>query len=141
MRNLCRRCVAVLLVTLFTSLPAAAAVVVIVHPSNGDSLDAKTVQRIFLGKIKKFPSGQDVVPINQAADTPRRAEFDTNILERSSNQIAAYWSKQVFTGKGTPPKEVADDATAIAEVSSNPNAIAYIDSAAVTADVKAITLN
>ena len=118
-----------------------AEVVVIVHPSNGSALSAKNVQRIFLGKEKKFANGSAASPINQAAGAAARGEFDTSVLGRSSTQVSAYWSKLVFTGKGIPPKEVADDAAMVAAVAADASAIGYVDSSAVTGDVKAVPLN
>lgn len=120
---------------------ARAEVVVVVHPGNDAALDAKSIQRIFLGKEKKFSNGKEAIPINQEARTASRNSFDTDTLGRSSSQVSAYWSKLVFTGKGIPPKEVTDDAAVIELVSGNPDAIGYVDSSAVTGSVKAISLN
>ena len=44
----------------------------------------------------------------------------------------------VFTGKAQPPKEVSDDAAVIAKVSSDPEAIGYVDSGAVNDSVKVV---
>ncbi|GAC35071.1 type 2 periplasmic-binding domain-containing protein [Paraglaciecola polaris] len=126
---------------LLGSTSVFAEVVVIVHPSNSASIDAKSTQRIFLGKEKKFSTGKEAIPINQAAGTASRNSFDNDTLGRNSAQVSAYWSKLVFTGKGIPPKEVADDAEVIAMVAANPDAIGYVDSGSVTASVKAIALN
>ncbi|GAA0859982.1 phosphate ABC transporter substrate-binding protein [Aliiglaciecola litoralis] len=119
---------------------AIADVVVVVHPSNTSAIDSKSVQRIFLGKEKKFSNGSGVNPINQTNNATRN-DFDSNVLGRSSSQVAAYWSKLVFTGKGIPPNEVGGDAEVIAAVAADPSAIGYVDSAAVTGDVKTIPLN
>jgi ABC-type phosphate transport system substrate-binding protein len=116
-------------------------VVVVVHPSNDATLDKQSVQRIFLGKEKKFSNGKEVLPVNQVPTSGARDSFDTNTLGRSSNQIAAYWSKLVFTGKGIPPKELDNDAAVLAIVADNPNAIGYLDSASVSGAVKVISLN
>ena len=53
--------------------------------------------------------------------------------------MQAYWSKLVFTGKGTPPDELASSADAVAAVAKHENAIAYVDSAAVDGSVKVVT--
>ena len=60
------------------------------------------------------------------------------MLNKSGSQLKSYWSKLVFTGKGTPPKVVANDAEVISLISANPNLIGYIDAAAVTGTVKVI---
>lgn len=118
-----------------------AATVVIVHPDNAAVVGAKDVQRIFLGKEKKFSDGKETLPINQAEGSAVRDDFDTNVLGRSSAQVSAYWSKLVFTGKGIPPKEVPNDAEVVDIVANNKNAIGYVDESSVTGAVKAIPLN
>jgi ABC-type phosphate transport system substrate-binding protein len=123
------------------SFCSLAEVVVVVHPSNDAAIDKKAVKRIFLGKEKKFSNGKEVLPVNQVASSGARGSFDTDTLGRSSTQIAAYWSKLVFTGKGIPPKELDSDAAVLAIVADNPNAIGYVDSASVSDAVKAISLN
>ncbi|MEP1446233.1 MAG: phosphate ABC transporter substrate-binding protein [Paraglaciecola sp.] len=123
------------------SLCTLAEVVVIVHPSNDSALTQKDVQRIFLGKEKKFSNGNSILPINQQPSSSARGSFDTDTLGRSSTQIAAYWSKLVFTGKGIPPKELDNDAAVLAFVADNQNAIGYVDNASVSDAVKVISLN
>ncbi len=121
-----------------TSQVAFADVAVIVHPSNNNTLDASELSRIFLGKVKNFPDGSQAVPINQADESPATSEFNSKVLSKSSSQLKAYWSKLVFTGKGTPPKAVTGDGDAISLVSSNPNIIGYVDATKVDASVKVI---
>lgn len=113
-------------------------VAVIVHPSNPNTLDASELSRIFLGKVKNFPDGSQAVPINQGESTAATGEFNSKVLSKSASQLKAYWSKLVFTGKGTPPKAVGSDADAISLVASNPNIIGYVDASKVDASVKVI---
>lgn len=119
---------------------ALAEVVIIVHPSNENSLDSTLVQRLFLGKEKKFPNGSETVAVNQSPDSNIRQSFDQDVLGRSSSQVSAYWSKLVFTGKGVPPKEVNNDNEVIELVSQNPSVIGYVDRASVTNAVKIVEL-
>lgn len=123
------------------SLSVSAELVVVVHPDNASSLSEKDVQRIFLGKEKRFPDGSESMPVNQEASSEARTQFDQNVLGRNSSQVAAYWSKLVFTGKGVPPEEVSGDSAVIELIKANKSVIGYIDSASVTADVKVIPLN
>lgn len=122
------------------SIPCLADVVLVIHPSNDSTLDAKEVKRIFLGKAKKFSNGKEAIPINQVEGSAARKSFDSTVLGRSSNQVSAYWSKLVFTGKGIPPKEVENDAAVIALIAENANAVGYVDESSVSASVKAIKL-
>jgi ABC-type phosphate transport system substrate-binding protein len=104
-----------------------AELVVIVNKANASSIDAKAAQRIFLGKEKKFSNGGVANPINLPSGHALRSDFDEQVLGRSSSQVAAYWSKLVFTGKGVPPTELNNPSEVRTAVESDANAIAYID--------------
>lgn len=127
----------ILAATCALSFSALADISVVVHPSNTTSATQSELSKIFLGKKKTFPNGQQAVPVNQE-DTAVSKEFNTKVLGKQDSQLKAYWSKLVFTGKGTPPKKVANDDEVLALVKSNPNIIGYIDSSKVTGDVKVL---
>ena len=117
---------------------AISAPVVIGNPAGVDSLSQSDVKKLFLGKMKKLSNGADPVVIEYPDGTPIRADFHGIATNKSESQLQAYWSKLIFTGKGTPPKEANSSAEVISEVSSNPNAIGYIDSSEVTGSVKVL---
>jgi hypothetical protein len=51
-------------------------------------------------------------------------------------QMAAYWSRMVFTASARPPKEVASEQDMIDQVRQQPGRIGYVDRSAVDARVK-----
>lgn len=120
------------------SAAASAGIAVVVHPSNGAELSKDDLSRLYTGRTNNFPDGSSAVPINLADASALRAAFDEKALGRSSSQIKAYWSKLVFTGKGTPPKEVATPAEVLQLVANNPNIVGYVDAAEVTPAVKVV---
>lgn len=120
---------------------AAADVAIIVHPDNANaSLSEADFTRIYLGRKDTFPDGSRAVPVNLAADDAVRAAMEQDMLHKSPSQMKAYWTKLMFTGEGTPPEEVADASAMLKRVAGDPNAIGYVDAAAVTSDVKVITI-
>lgn len=132
----------ILIPALTLSFMAIANVAVIVHPSNAATLSQEDVSKIFTGRAKSFTDGKAAEAVNLAEAVPVRADFDQKVLGRSSSQMKAYWSKLVFTGKGTPPKELASEQEVLDAVAKNPAAIGYVSSGAVTGSVKvALTLN
>lgn len=136
-----RKSIAPLALTLAVGVASTstwAEVAVIVHPDNGADISAKDIERIFLGKSKSFSGGGEALPINQTDSSPVRESFDTGLLDKTPAQMKAYWSKLVFTGKGTPPKEVSGDDEVKALISSNPNTIGYVDAGSVDGSVKVI---
>ncbi|SFD59485.1 substrate-binding domain-containing protein [Pseudoalteromonas denitrificans] len=127
-----------LLAGMLTTYSASAEIAVIVNTANSSTLDKTAIERIFMGKMKKFPNGQVALPMNAAKGMGSRDEFNKAVIGRSSSQVNAYWSKLVFTGKGSMPKELSSDAEMISTISSNQGAIGYINSSSVTDAVKVI---
>lgn len=130
-----------LLLTAFlsTSFSTFAETAVIVSASNGNaSIDKNTISKIFLGKTKSFPDGSQALPIDQDDGTATRDSFNSNILGKSASQLKSYWSRLIFTGKGTPPKQSGNDAAIKGLVANNPNMIGYIDAGSVDGSVKVV---
>lgn len=125
-------------ICLLLSWSASANIAVIVHPSNTSEISRGDLNRIFSGKLGTFSNGNAIVPINQIEGSPALMRFNDLVLKKNSAQIKAYWSKLVFTGKGTPPQELKNDEEVLAFVASNPNAIGYINPDKVNDSVKVI---
>jgi ABC-type phosphate transport system substrate-binding protein len=121
------------------SMPALADIVVVVSSSSElTSLNADQVKLIFLKKRKKFPDGNPAEPINQPQDSAIYTQFVNKVLDKDPGRMKAYWSMQIFSGKGTPPKQADDDKAVKAMVSHSSSAIGYIDSKSVDSSVKVL---
>ena len=119
--------------TAFGATPAMAEVVVVVSAKAAESTMTKEqVAQFFLGKSTAM------TPIDQSDSSPIRAEFYKKVADKDAAQAKALWSKLVFTGKATMPKEVGDNAGVKAALAANPKAIGYIDKSAVDATVKVV---
>ena len=127
-----------LLLTALVSGSALADIAVVVNPANASAVSADDLNRLFLGRTSNFADGSKATPLNLVEGVAAREEFDTKVLNRSSAQLKAYWSKLVFTGKGTPPKELSDDAAVKAAVAADATAIGYISSSSVDGSVKVV---
>lgn len=118
---------------LAAAVPALAEVVVVVNPKAAEAAMTKDqVAQFFLGKSTAM------TPIDQPEDAPLRAEFYKKVTDKDASQAKALWSKLVFTGKATMPKEVANSAAVKAAVAANPKAIGYMDKASVDGSVKVV---
>lgn len=113
-------------------------VVVVVHPSNTADISRDDINRLYTGRASSFPGGGQAVPINLVDSNNVRNDFDDKVLGRSSSQIKAHWSKLVFTGKGSPPKEVNNDAEVLDLVANNPSIIGYVSKGADLSKVRAV---
>lgn len=134
------KCIIVTLVLMMlVSINSAwADVVVIINNENQVTLSKKDISRIFLGKLKTYSTGNSIKPINAGHQDNLRNAFNRKVLNKSSNQVKAYWSKLIFSGKGTMPKELSSDAEIKAFIAGNPDAIGYIDSNNLDKSVKVI---
>jgi len=125
--------------TLFFGAVVHAEIAVIVSASNANSaLDQDTISRVFLGKTSTFPDGSQAIPVDQNEGSASREAFNDKVLGKSSSQLKAYWSRLIFTGKGTPPKESGSDADIKGLVAKNPNLIGYVNSSVVDGSVKVV---
>ncbi|MDF2180096.1 phosphate ABC transporter substrate-binding protein [Aliiglaciecola sp. CAU 1673] len=125
-------------VTAFVSFMASAEIAVIVHPSNANAIDKAAIEGIFMGKRNKYDDGKVAIPINGLKESPTRDSFNEKVIGRNSSQVNAYWAKLVFTGKGTMPQELANDAEIISTVAQNEGAISYVDASSVNSTVKVV---
>lgn len=106
---------------------ARAEVVVVVSVENPvESLSRPELVDIYLGRLNTFPNGQSIVPVNQRESSPAYLEFYRSYLGRTLAQIKAHWSKLIFSGRGQPPRAVADNKAMAEFVAKNPRAIGYL---------------
>jgi ABC-type phosphate transport system substrate-binding protein len=115
------------------ALPAMAEVVVVVNPKATESSMSKDqVAQFFLGK------SSSMTPVDQPESAAIRTEFYKKVTDKDASQVKSLWSKLVFTGKATMPKEASDSAAVKKAVAADPKAIGYIEKSAVDASVKVI---
>lgn len=106
---------------------ASAEVVVVVSAENPvESLSHAELADIYLGRMHNFPNGQSVMPVDQREKSPSHDAFYSRYLGRTPAQIKSHWSKLIFSGRGQPPRTVADDRAMAEFVAENPRAIGYL---------------
>lgn len=128
----------ILVIFLLWTAALRAEVAIVVHPDNTANITSKDISQLYLGKTKKFSDGSNAVPIGQKTMSGITNHFNEKVLNRTQMQVRAFWSRQVFSGKGTPPQIVPNDEEVIRLISTNPNLIGYIDSSKVSEKVKVV---
>ncbi|MEW7850303.1 phosphate ABC transporter substrate-binding protein [Massilia aurea] len=118
---------------------ASAELVVIVSSRNPNPvLNAEQVSAIFLGQTGRFPDGAAAIAIDQGLGAAQRDLFYRQLTGKTPALLKAHWSKMVFTGRGQPPREAANDAAVRRLVADNPSMIGYIERAALDASVRPV---
>lgn len=108
---------------------ASAEVVVVVSAQNPTAtLSRAQLTDIYLGRLNRFPHGGAVTPMDQREGASAHSAFYRRYLGQTPAQIKAHWSKLIFTGRGQPPRSVADDSAMADTVAASPDALGYLDS-------------
>jgi ABC-type phosphate transport system substrate-binding protein len=126
---------------LMCSMAEANAEVVMVVGRNSpiQSLSRHEVNDIFLGNATRLPAIGKVVPLDRNEDR-LRADFYRDFTGRDLPQVKAHWAKNIFTGRGYPPRTV-DSVEELREVlQKNPNAISYVTPDKVDESMKVLTV-
>jgi ABC-type phosphate transport system substrate-binding protein len=113
-------------------------VAIVSSKSTVPALNKDQASDIFLGKASRFPDGTQAVPIDQQEGSGTRDAFYAKVAGKTAAQIKAYWAKIIFTGRGKPPREVADGAEMKRFVVENPGVIGYIEDKFVDSSVRVV---
>jgi len=117
-------------------IAVAQADVVVIGNLAAATMSKDEVSQFFLGK------NQTMKPVDRASSDPIKAQFYQKLSGQDLSQVKATWSRLVFTGKASAPKELPDAAAVKKAVAADPKAIGYIDKSEVDATVKVLlTLN
>ena len=114
----------------------AQADVVVIGNLAAPTMSKDEVSQFFLGK------SQAMKPVDRSSADPIKAQFYQKLSGQDLSQVKATWSRLVFTGKASAPKELPDAGAVKKAVAADPKAIGYIDKSEVDATVKVLlTLN
>lgn len=112
--------------------------VVVGAKSPATALTAEQAAGLFLGKSDQLPGVGTALLLDLPEGSAVRETFYTKVAGKSGSQVKAAWSRLVFSGKATPPKELGSAAEVKKMVAANPNAVGYIEKSAVDGTVKVL---
>jgi ABC-type phosphate transport system substrate-binding protein len=114
----------------------AGEIVVITHPEFHHPLTKSDLVNVYMGRTQTLANGEKIFPIDQKSGSKTREKFYRWLVNKSTNEIRAYWSRLVFSGRAKPPTELKGAQAVISTVKNNPRTIGYIDKKFVTKEVK-----
>ena len=118
------------------------AFVVIAHPEvPTDSVSKKRVSQMLLKQVSRWDGGLSAQPVDLDSKSAVRNAFSRQVHGRSVASIKNFWLRQIFSGSGEPPPEVADDNAVISFVQSHPGGIGYVSSSAKLSGVKVLDVD
>lgn len=115
----------------------AEVVLVVAKDSPIESLSRHEVDDVYLGRARSLPKFGKVIPLDRSEDKIRE-EFYKGYTGMNLAQVKSHWAKNIFTGRGYPPKVVANIDELKDALQKNPNAIGYISSEMVDGSLKVV---
>ncbi|MBN2280176.1 MAG: hypothetical protein JXQ65_06325 [Candidatus Marinimicrobia bacterium] len=129
----------ILLLLVFAS--AFAGEIMVANTVNPE-MSAADVEKIFLGKTKKWSDGTNVIITTLKGGAVHEA-FLTTFVKKQPMQFDNYWKQLVFTGQGKMPNSFATEEEMLTFISANKGAVGYVSDAragSLPGNVKAITI-
>ncbi|MFQ5642917.1 MAG: phosphate ABC transporter substrate-binding protein [Thiogranum sp.] len=126
------------LAALFSSATQAELAVIVAPEAKIDAVNIEQLKRLYLNRANRFPNGVRLLPVDQKSGSPQQLEFAEKVLGKSAAELAEYWSRRMFSGKGHPPRQYRDDAEVMQQVAGSDEMIGYVDTAAVDDSVKVV---
>lgn len=120
-------CIAIMASALAMSEVRAADVYVVVSADSAlQTLTAKQLQSLYMGRNRLLPTGSAATLYDLPTAHPVRDAFYSALTGMSPAQVNSYWSRLVFTGQTLPPQALADEQTMVALIKRSPNAMGYL---------------
>jgi ABC-type phosphate transport system substrate-binding protein len=102
----------------------AADLVVIVNPDSGiEKLSREQVVNIFMGRLRKLPSGIAALPVDEKRE---KAAFYQALVGKELPEIQSYWARLVFSGQASPPRQMESAADVLETIANNKGALGYV---------------
>lgn len=137
MNSLKLKLVASLLLIMSITPVRADVAVVVGAESPLSSVSADIAKDVFLKKVDNI-EGHKVIPIDLPKENPAYESFYQKIANKTSDQLLAYWSRLIFTGKSAPPQVASSPEELVFLLSRNPDLIGYIPEEQVSAELKVV---
>jgi ABC-type phosphate transport system substrate-binding protein len=115
---------------------------IVVHPEGPAALalDARFIADVFLRKVKTWPNGESIRPVDLEPGSPVRRRFTEAVLRRPVVAVRAYWQQRIFSGRDVPPPELATDAAVVQYVARHVGAIGYVSASAASDGARAVAV-
>jgi hypothetical protein len=120
--------------------PALAKAVVVAHKAVPvDSVSAADLRDIALGNKKQWKNG-DLITFVTLSSGPVHEEFLKIYAAKSPVQFSSYWKRELFSGKGKPPRHFESEAALVRFVAETAGALGYVADGTDTGAVKVLSV-
>jgi ABC-type phosphate transport system substrate-binding protein len=114
----------------------------VVHPNNPvTTLERRFLEDAFLKKVKTWPGGEVIRPVDREPGSEVRQRFTEEVLRRPLSAVRAYWQQRIFSGRDLPPPELETDEQVAAYVRKHPGAVGYLSGKASVEGLKVLPVH
>jgi hypothetical protein len=99
------------------------------------------LQDAFLKRIRHWPDGPVIQPVDLPPAAAERASFSREVLGRSVAAVRAYWQQRIFSGRDVPPPELANDERVVEYVVTHRDAVGYVSGVTPLAGAKSVSVS
>jgi len=127
--TLTRRLIGAALLSL-ALLPALAHAEIVLIANSRSTIDKLTQEQavnIFMGRYRKLPDGSPIRPLDLDADSLGRQLFYRGLINKTLEDVNAYWVRLVLAGRTTPPRLTKGAEEMLTMVADDPQFLGYID--------------
>jgi hypothetical protein len=115
----------VLCLIAFARVALSQTVVIANRSTHADYMSAADIYDIFTGSTTRFRNGAQAVPVILRPG-PEQDSFLKEFIGKLDSSFRIVWRSLVFSGQGTMPRNVEDDAAMLIYVAATPGAIGYV---------------
>jgi ABC-type phosphate transport system substrate-binding protein len=120
---------------------AEPAMVVIAHPGTSEETIPRASLRAIVGmRLHRWPQDTPVKVFVLADDATEHATFSKTVLQVFPHQLRMAWDRQVFSGQGQYPEQVASAQEMLSRVAATPGAIGYVKASEVNQYVRVLKI-
>ena len=120
---------------------AEPAMVAIANPATSEeTIPRASLRAIFGMRLQNWPTDTLVKVFVLRDDAPEHATFSKTVLQVFPQQLRMAWDRQVFSGQGRYPEQVASTQEMLSRVASTPGAIGYVKASEVNPNVRVLKI-
>jgi ABC-type phosphate transport system substrate-binding protein len=120
---------------------AADAHVIVNNEVSTSQINKEMIRAIFIMRLRHWPDNSSIRVFVLPDRNPTHRRFSKKYLGVFPHQLRRRWDRQVFSGTGQAPTEVADQADMLQQVKSTKGAIGYLSNAAEDKGVQTLSID
>jgi ABC-type phosphate transport system substrate-binding protein len=115
--------------------------VVVAKSSPIRQLSQFELKKLYLGSNISGPTGDRIIPFNQAPKSLDRVAFDSRVLGMTQDELARYWIDRKIRGQSGAPKAVGSAELVQRVVSRLENSVGYVRLADVLPELRVLSID